>query len=217
VPLYPGVYSAMGLMLSDVKHDYVQSRMAAIDKASPEDVERMFGGLEARARDGLARDGFAPDRVSLQRALDMRYAGQGYEITVACALGPVEATTLADLRGRFDRQHQTMFGHMAVEETVEIVSYRVRGTGLTPPVAMERFAPAGTRLRDAERERRRVRFDGQDIDCPVYQRERIDVGLAVEGPAILDQLDCTTVILPGQVARIDAWKNLIVSEATHAR
>ncbi len=217
VPLYPGVYSAMGLMLSDVKHDYVQSRVAALDQVLPQDVERMFGRLESKAGAGLARDGFAPDRRSLQRALDMRYAGQGYEITVACAPGPVEATTLADLRARFDRQHQAMFGHMAPEETVEIVSYRVRGTGFTPPVAMERFAAAGTRLHDAERERRCVRFDGQEIDCPVYQRERIDVGLAVAGPAILDQLDCTTVILPGQVARIDEWKNLIVSEATHAR
>ncbi len=212
VPLYPGVHSAMGLMLSDVKHDDVQSRMAAIDKVPPEEVERMFGRLEARAREGLARDGFAPDRIRLQRALDMRYAGQGYEITVACESVSVQAATLADLRARFDRQHQAMFGHMAPEETVEIVSYRVRGIGLTPPVEMERFAPAGTSLRDAERARRRVRFGGEDIDCPVYQRERIDVGLALEGPAILDQLDSTTVILPGQVARIDQWKNLIVSE-----
>jgi N-methylhydantoinase A len=212
VPLYPGVYSAMGLLLSDVKHDYVQSRMAPIDHVSPQDVERMFGRLEARAREGLARDGFAPDRVRLQRALDMRYAGQGYEITVACEPGPVEASPLAGLRARFDRQHQAMFGHMAPEETVEIVSYRVRGTGLTPPVEMERFAPAGTSLCDAERERRRVRFGREDIDCPVYQRERIDVGLSVQGPAVLDQFDCTTVILPGQVARIDEWKNLIVGE-----
>jgi N-methylhydantoinase A len=92
------------------------------------------------------------------------------------------------------------------------VSYRVRGTGLLPPVAMPKFAPVGSTLADARRERRRVTFDEGEIDCPVYQRERLDVGLSVAGPAILEQLDCTTVICPGQVARVDEWTNLIVTQ-----
>jgi len=104
-----------------------------------------------------------------------------------------------------------MFGHMAPEEPVEIVSYRVRGIGLVPPVEMPKFKPVGTTLADAQRETRRVRFDGREVDCPVYQRERLDVGLMVAGPAILDQFDCTTVICPGQTARVDEWKNLIVT------
>jgi len=118
---------------------------------------------------------------------------------------------LKQLRATFDQQHRTMFGHMAPEEPVEIVSYRVRGIGLVPPVEMPQFKPAGTTLADAQREMRRVRFDGREIDCPVYQRERLDVGLMVAGPAILDQFDCTTVICPGQTARVDEWKNLIVT------
>src|SRR4029077_5879132 len=105
----------------------------------------------------------------------------------------------------------SLFGHMAPAEAVEIVSYRVRGIGLVAPVAFPQFAPTGASLAVAQRDTRRVRFDGAEVDCPVYWRERLDVGLAVEGPAILDQLDCTTVICPGQVARVDAWKNLIVT------
>jgi N-methylhydantoinase A len=105
-----------------------------------------------------------------------------------------------------------MFGHAAPEEPVEIVSYRVCGTGLVPHVEMPRFQPAGTTLADALRETRRVRFDGNEVDCPVYQRERLDAGSALAGPAILDQFDCTTVICPGQVARVDEWKNLIVTQ-----
>jgi N-methylhydantoinase A len=104
-----------------------------------------------------------------------------------------------------------MFGHMAPDESVEIVSYRVRGIGLVPPVELPRFKRAGSTLADAKRETRRVRFDGVEVDCPVYQRERLDVGLTLAGPAILDQFDCTTVICPGQVARVDEWKNLIVT------
>jgi N-methylhydantoinase A len=212
VPLYPGVFSAIGLMMSDVKHDHVQSRLAAIDAVSPQDVDGMFSRLQAGAVEQLRRDGFPPGQIRVQRALDMRYAGQGYEITIPCGLDPVQAATLEDLRTRFDAQHRTMFGHMAPEEPVEIVSYRVRGIGLVPPVEMPQFARAGTRLEDALRETRQVRFDGASHDCPVYQRERIDAGLNLAGPAILDQLDCTTVIYPGQIARVDAWKNLIVTQ-----
>jgi N-methylhydantoinase A len=213
VPLHPGVYSALGLLMSDVKHDYVQSRMAPIATALPDDVEAIFGRLEAMATEGLRRDGFAAERIRMQRALDMRYAGQGYEIAIACGAEPVRADTLNDLRTRFDERHQAMFGHRAPEEPVEIVSYRVRGIGLVPHVAMPRFARSGASLADALRETRMVRFDGVEVDCPVYWRERIDVGASVPGPAILDQFDCTTVIGPGQVARVDEWKNLIVTEA----
>jgi len=209
VPLYPGVYSAIGLIMSDVKHDYIQSRMTAIDALSPEEVGAMFARLEAQAAAELHEDGFAPAAVEIQRALDMRYAGQGYEITMPCGAG---VTDLGALRRAFDEQHKTMFGHSAPEEPVEIVSYRVRGVGRVPLVEMPRFKKSSAALADALRETRRARFDGKGIDCPVYQREQLDVGLAVPGPAILDQFDCTTVIYPGQTARVDEWKNLIVTE-----
>ena len=141
----------------------------------------------------------------------MRYAGQGYEITMPCGDEPLRDGGLAALRQQFDEQHKTMFGHSAPEEPVEIVSYRVRGVGLVPPVEMPKFKPTGATLKDALRETRRVRMDGKDIDCPVYQREQLDVGLTLTGPAILDQFDCTTVIYAGQTARVDDYKNLIVT------
>jgi N-methylhydantoinase A len=210
VPLYPGVYSAIGLIMSDVKHDYVQSRMTPLAVLTAAEIEAMFANLLGEAADELHHDGFSADAIRLERALDMRYAGQGYEITLACE--PLrDDDGVPELRRQFDAQHQAMFGHSAPEEPIEVVSYRVRGIGRVPPVAMPKFARAGTTLAEALRETRRARFDGQDFDCPVYQRERLDVGLTVTGPAILDQLDCTTVIYPGQTARVDEWKNMIVT------
>ena len=120
VPLYPGVFSAIGLMMSDVKHDYVQSKMDPIAALAPADVEAMFARLGAQAVAELATDGFGEAQIGLQRALDMRYAGQGYEITVPCDT----TADLAHLRAAFDLRHQTMFGHSAPDEPVEIVSYR---------------------------------------------------------------------------------------------
>jgi N-methylhydantoinase A len=208
VPLYPGVYSAIGLLMSDVKHDYIQSKMSPIDELSLADVETMFAMLEAQAMQELREDGFVAARIRIERALDLRYAGQGYELTMPCP----QKTPLEELRRAFDAQHKSMFGHSAPDEPVEIVSYRVRGIGLVPPVEMPKFKRTGTSLDSARREVRRVRMDGETIDCPVYQRERLDVGLTFTGPAILDQFDCTTVIYPGQTARVDEWKNLIVTQ-----
>jgi N-methylhydantoinase A len=213
VPLYPGVFSAIGLIMSDVKHDYIQSRMTALADTAPEDVNAMFTRLESVASEELRDDGFAADAIVIQRALDMRYAGQGYEITMPCG-DALQDGGLGALRAQFDAQHRSMFGHSAPEEPVEIVSYRVRGVGRVPPVAMPKFKPTGATLKDALRETRRVRMDGKDVECPVCQREKLDVGLTLTGPAILDQFDCTTVIYGGQVARVDEWKNLIVTRET---
>jgi N-methylhydantoinase A len=211
VPLYPGVYSAIGLLMSDVKHDYIQSKLDSLGALAARDVAAMFERLSEQAVADLRADGFGEAQIGLQHAVDMRYAGQGYEITIACDAGSGQIEGLDALRAKFDAQHKTMFGHSAPAEPVEIVSYRVRGIGKVPPVALPRFKRAGTSLADARRATRRVRFDGETIDCPVYQREMLDVGLSISGPAVLDQFDCTTVICPAQVARVDEWKNLIVT------
>jgi N-methylhydantoinase A len=209
VPLYPGVFSAIGLLMSDVKHDYIRSRMSLISALEPGDVNAAFAQLEARARDDLHRDGFAESEIRIDRALDMRYAGQGYEITISCT--PQEAAALVALRKTFDAEHKSQFGHMAPDEPVEVVSYRVRGVGLVPAVSMPKFSPQGLKLADALRETRPMRFAGQTVSCPVYQREKLDVGLTLRGPAVLDQFDCTTVVYADQTAYVDEWKNLIVT------
>jgi len=212
VPLYPGVFSAIGLIMSDVRHDYIQSRMTPIASLAGDAIEAVFDRLAHAALKDLQRDGFPAARIRLDRALDMRYAGQGYEITVPCDDDALQREGVAGLRRRFDELHKQMFGHMASDQPVEVVSYRLCGIGMVsaPPIA--KFKPTGAKLTDALREHRLARVDGKSISCPVYQRERLDVGLVLRGPAILDQFDCTTVVCPGQTARVDAWKNIIISE-----
>jgi N-methylhydantoinase A len=198
--------------MSDVKHDHIRSRMTPLAKTTAEQISQVFNEMETGARAELEQEGFAADRIHIGRSLDLRYAGQGYELTVAC--GPLAAPgDLEALRATFDTQHKSMFGHMAPGEPVEIVSYRMQATGLVPPVPMGRFEATGMRPDDALRERRRVRFDGADLDTPVYQRERLDVGVSLAGPAVIDQFDCTVVVYPGQEVRVDEFKNLIVTEA----
>jgi N-methylhydantoinase A len=212
VPLYPGVFSAIGLMMSDVKHDYVQSRLAPLADLTCDAVAAMFGRLAGEARMDLKRDGFADARIRLEPALDMRYAGQGYEITLPCDDDALHRHGIAGLRRRFDDIHKQMFGHTAPDQPVEVVSYRLCGIGTVSAPPICKYNPTGAKLSDALREHRQVRFDRKSLACPVYQRERLDAGLALRGPAILDQFDCTTVVYPGQTARVDAWKNIIITE-----
>src|SRR5439155_14869449 len=148
VPRYPGVFSAIGLLMSDVKHDYIRSKLAPLAEVAPEGVNHIFDQMTAQALAELRGDGFAPDRICVERALDMRYAGQGYEIAVPCPAEPLRVADLKQLRVAFDQQHAGMFGHMAPEEPVEIVSYRVRGVGLMPPVELPKFARTGAALSD---------------------------------------------------------------------
>ncbi|HMA72498.1 MAG TPA: hydantoinase/oxoprolinase family protein [Xanthobacteraceae bacterium] len=212
VPLYPGVFSAIGLLMSDVKYDYIQSRMTPIGDLTAGAVESMFARLEHEALTDLHRDGFSADRIRLDRALDMRYAGQGYEITLPCDGETLRRDGVDGLRRRFDALHKQMFGHMASDQPVEVVSYRLSGIGMVSAPPIPKFKPTGAKLSDALREHRQVRFDGNSLACPVYQRERLDVGLVLRGPAILDQFDCTTLVCPGQIARVDEWKNVIITE-----
>jgi N-methylhydantoinase A len=210
VPLYPGVFSALGLLMSDVKHDYIRSRLAPIDEIAPANVDTIFADLEAQARADLHRDGFAEGDIRIERALDLRYAGQGYEITLACTAD--ETAALAELRKKFDTEHARQFGHMAPREPVELVSYRVRGVGIVPPVALPDFAPRGSGPAEALRGQRPLYLDGRTLSCPVYAREQLDAGSTLRGPTLLDQFDCTTFVCAGQRARVDQWKNLIVTE-----
>jgi N-methylhydantoinase A len=117
---------------------------------------------------------------------------------------------MAQVRRQFDETHKVQFGHSAPEEVVEIVSWRLQSTGVVSPVETKRFEPTGASLVSAMRGRRPVRFAGRDHDCAVYQRERLDVGHRIAGPAVIEQYDCTIVLEPGHVAEVDEMKNLVV-------
>ncbi|WP_329129883.1 hydantoinase/oxoprolinase family protein [Streptomyces sp. NBC_01476] len=213
VPAHPGVFSALGLLMADVQHDHVRSRLDPLAGLRPARVRAVFDELAATATAELRAEGFDPAAIEIDRALDIRYAGQGYEVTVPVPADALDAGDLDIVRKAFDDEHLERFGHAALGEAAEIVSYRVTGRGLVPPVRLPQYAPAGTPLAAAEVERRPVRFGAELLDCPVYARERLDVGTVFTGPAVIDQEDTTVVVLPGQQVTVDQWLNLFLAPA----
>jgi N-methylhydantoinase A len=212
VPPYPGVTSAMGLLMSDVKHDYVRSRLQSLSETDPDDAERLFAELAAQARADLQAEGFADDQIVLQRLLDLRYAGQGYELGVPTSEAPLDRSALAAARGRFDALHERLHGHQAPDEPVEIVNYRLIALARVPRIELRRDAAGSDDATAARKEERRVVFLDQQgpMPCPVYDRARLAPGHRLNGPAIVEQVDSTTVVYPGQEVLVDEYRNLLV-------
>jgi N-methylhydantoinase A len=219
VPARPGAFSALGLLCTDVVHDYIRSGLRPLADVSADHAEEIFTELEAKAHDELKAEGMAAAEAHFTRELDLRYTGQGYELRTpldGLFTDHLTAKTLTDARARFDERHAQIHGHAAKERPVEVVSYRVRLRVTVPKYAacIERPPAAMRPIAEAEKGQRKVYFDQHTAtDTALYERDHLDVGASIPGPAIVEQFDATTVIPANWTARVDGLRNLIMERA----
>ena len=214
VPAAPGATSALGLLMSDVKHDFVRSRLTPLAGLDPQEVNTLFDELAGAAREQLAAEGFAAGQMRLEYFIDMRYAGQGYENAVHITDMPVCTTDLDNYRHVFDDVHRQFHGHAAPDQPVEVVSYRVVATGLLPDVTLSRATPVDVPVEDAIVATRSAYFPSaskETVEVDVYARKKLQPGHTFDGPAIVEQYDATTVVCPEQTVRVDDYGNLIIT------
>lgn len=214
IPFTPGVTSALGLLMSDVKHDYVRSKLAPLKELDLKEVNHLFSELMAKAKADLHAEGFSDSEIALHASLDLRYAGQGYELTVPSPTPPLKKEHLDLLRQRFDNQHEQAHGHKAESEPVELVSLRLVSVGLVPQAKFSPVKATGRKLEAARTGEGKIFFGKEHgvLDCQIFSRELLEPGHKIIGPAIIEQLDTTTVIHPEQEATVDEYRNLIVTE-----
>ena len=216
VPPMPGVSSALGLIMADPRRDFVRSRLRGLADIDASELSAVFVDLREQALSEFVADGFEGDSIEFAFSLDLRYQGQGYELNVAAgASAELDPSAIAELRERFDRAHEQLFGHSAKGEPVEAVNYRVRATVRVPKFSMKRYDQASGPADAAKIGEREVYFDRQSgmTATPVFDRALLSPGHEVAGPAIVEQLDSTTVIYPGQRAVVDDYRNLVISTA----
>ena len=216
VPPMPGVSSALGLIMADPRRDFVRSRLRGLADIDASELSAVFTELRQQALSEFVTDGFDGDSIEFAFSLDLRYQGQGYELNVAAgASATLDSSAIAELRERFDRAHEQLFGHSAKGEPVEAVNYRVRSTVRVPKFSMKRYDQASGSADAAKVDEREVYFDRQSgmTPTPVFDRALLSPGHEVVGPAIVEQLDSTTVIYPGQRAVVDDYRNLVISTA----
>jgi N-methylhydantoinase A len=218
VPPRPGAFSALGLLCTDVVHDYIRSDLKPLDAVTPEQAEEIYRLLEIKAREELAEEGMDIANASFSRELDLRYTGQGYELRTPLD-GLFErhltAASLTAARTRFDERHAQIHGHAAANRPVEVVSYRLRARVSVPKYQPQQEAesPTSGAIDLAVKSRRTLHVSsGMSAEAIVYERDKLGVGAEIPGPAIVEQFDATTIIPPGWIARVDAYRNLMLEK-----
>lgn len=212
VPRTPGTLCALGLLLTDLRADFAVSRLMTLAPAALDAVAEGFKTLEWQAAEWFEREGIEGGRQVISRTVDMRYAGQNYELSVAMPAGAVEAASFAALADGFARAHLQRFGFVAEGETVQIVTLRVEAAGIVAKAEFNRLTEAGPDAAAAKIAAREVWMPeaGGFVECPVYARDGLKPGNRIDGPAIVEQMDTTTVILPDMQATVDGYLNLIL-------
>jgi N-methylhydantoinase A len=211
VPEQPGVFSAIGLVMADVRHDFVQTRIARAGDINVEHLAPLYGELEALGSAALAQDGIAADQHRLERTADLRYVGQAYEVNVPIPDGPLSAESIAEMAARFHALHLRLYAHNHPERPLEFVSGRLTAIGLMSAPAIRRQDMNGAGV--APNGSCRVYFEGPRdyVDTAIYDRSTLTPGSKFSGPAIVQQLDTTTLVHPGQTATVDAHANILIS------
>ncbi len=207
VPLHPGITSAMGLLDSDLKYEAQRTVMTDAPAADPGELERVFAELEADGRAQLDADDVPEGDRVFQRWADCRYVGQAYELLVAIPPGPLDASAVERLVEDFEATHEREYFYRFPDQPVQIVHLRSYAIGTMPALEATPVAGGGPEPpAESLVERRPVVFEegGEPSlhDTPFYDRARLRAGNELTGPAIVEQLDSTTVVPPGMPARV---------------
>jgi N-methylhydantoinase A len=213
VPTHPGLFSAAGLVAADLRIDESQTVLRLLEPGGLEDVISWYRDASRQVTEQLREDGIPRSRTRIVASADCRYLGQGFELSVP--LRTVGRTGLARLGDDFHELHARTYGHTARDEAIELVTLRVSGFGELPhpeppPVSRGSREPG----RGAFLGRRAVLLPDSQArrPLPVLARDRLRAGNRIAGPAIVEEMDSTTLVLPGQEARVDREGNLWIRE-----
>ena len=209
VPPGPGVLSALGLLVSNLKAEFARTCLQKAGAFDAETVARVFSDLEAEAVAWLDAEGVPDDARRVARYASLRYQHQGFELNVPWAAHDRTEAAAAATMAAFHRLHERLYTFAQEDTPVEIVTLRVDARGVFPAPAMLELPPAGP-LEDAQTGTQALLLERGRVEAPIYARERLGAGACIAGPAILTQLDATTLLGPGEVDTVDRLGNLIV-------
>ena len=210
----PGVFSAFGMLFSDLRYDYVRTHLMQLAEAPFDEIETVFQDLERQGRDAIASTPIKPDKITVKRALDMRYVGQEHPVTVELPMHVFQKQDRRAIKKHFDDDHMQRYGTSAPNEPAEVVSLRVTVTGLMKKPPQEKIGRGQARPpKAAFTGKRPASFDGRFRDTPTWRRAELLAGNKISGPALIEEHASTTVLMPGDRMTVDAYGNLVISVA----
>jgi N-methylhydantoinase A len=210
IPPMPAHFSALGMLLADLKHDYVQTFVRELNETTGGRIADAFASLEKSAVETLIEEGTEQRQIVLRRFLDMRYRGQEYTLPVPVTEDLRAINDFDGIRSRFDRLHQEHYGHCAPNEPVMMVNLRLSAIG-----RIENRLPLTSPSRDGdsgERGKRAVIFDAgqQPVLCPIYLRSGLKAGDRLNGPAIIEDAGATVLLYPGDRMQVNEFGHLMI-------
>lgn len=210
IPRDPGAFSAYGMLVTDVRQERSITRITQLDDANPQDLDAIFRQLEKEALSDLTREKFSRKRLTTLRHAGMRYRGQSYEVSVPVAKLRKPADVSA-LMHRFHTAHRRRYGHMAQNETIEIVNFQVTAIGMIQKPKLKKFKIT-KRPKQSPSGARPVYFGtARALQTPVFRRQTLIPGARIKGPAVIEEKTSTIVIYPKQLAQVDAYLNIEIT------
>ncbi len=201
IPPLPGVFSALGLLLSDYRHDYHKPVVKKFKDVKKSEIDNLFNEMERKAIETLRSEGISDDRIVLRRFLEIKYWGQAYALKVPYRGDISESVEL------FHKTHELRYGFSSPEEEVEIVVARLEAIGITEK---PRLSVAKKMRELRSKGKREVYFrNGWEV-AEVYEREALGEGAEVCGPAVIEEIDSTIVIPPGFCGTVDSIGSIII-------
>ena len=213
IPMSPGITSATGLLVTDLKHDYSNTLIQPIDELDLSAIENTYVGMETQGRTALSNEGMEENSIRFIRQVDVRYIGQSYELGIVVEPGKFDGVRRDQILEEFHKEHERAYGFSAPGEPVEIVAIRLTAVGDIAKPTLREIGKTSGGVDSARRTTRSVYFAESKgfVDCPVYDRYKLSSGDVLQGPAIIEEMDSTTIIHPEYKGDVDRYGNIFLS------
>jgi N-methylhydantoinase A len=213
IPNAPGHFSAFGMLMADLRRDYVQTLFERMDDLEMFQLEDQYKKLEAEGRTALEASGIPSERIVFERAADMRYVGQEHAVVVRMPANVAEESARAEIKRLFDEAHELRYSHSAPEESADIVSLRVSAIGRLGKPQFPGIAAGEKNPPSAARRGTRTVFfeDAGAVQAAVFERAKLLANNVITGPAIIEETASTTVIEPEDVVTVNEYGDLMMA------
>ena len=218
IPSNPGILCAVGLLASDIRSDYVKTCLLNLTPDNLDKINEFFQSMNDEATTWLDTEGIPQDKRSIVKRVDLRYAGQNFELTVDVTEDVIDEAAIARIFDQFSQQHKREYGFVRENKVLQIVNCRVAALGKVSTIQLKEQPYGGENAEKAIIGQRDVYFEETQgyVPTTVYNRDLLENGNVFAGPAIIEQMDATIVVPPGHTAQIDPYLNIMITYESEA-
>ncbi|MFC1869543.1 hydantoinase/oxoprolinase family protein, partial [Thermodesulfobacteriota bacterium] len=211
IPPLPAHFSAMGMLMTDIKHDFVRTYYRPLKDAEFDEIRKIYDEMVIDGRTTIEKEGVETDAIRTPAFFDLRYIGQEFFLTIPVSEEEIYSGNRETIRASFDNLHDMRYGHKAGDEPLEIVNIRLTALGVRKKAAISEDQTA--KKGQAVKGHRDIFVDdsGESVRCPIYERESLTVNDRVNGPAIIEEYASTTFLSNGDEARLSEFNDIIIT------